>query len=407
MVLLNQIFDSISGFLEYISTLYFILIFGLFIIIIHILLHLFRDKHLIKIIQENKDPEINKLKVVPLLNIIIPAWKEGKEFQDCLSSITELKYPKLRVIVNAGGNEETINIANSFKSHDYFTVLHQTGGKDRAALGKIHALNECLEHISEGILYLIDADCYLTDDLVSRMVAPIILNNEKIVVGAGLRPLIPQERIILVQYLHFSRFGYHKFKFTRYYKSYVSGANTCITHDVIKEIGKFSEDRKFAEDTSRGTDIASKGYKIFALSDSRSKIFTHYPDTLKEHIQQRRRNLENSIIFSYQTKFYKGIIKLLFLFLLSFYILVFPLFLLFNIGLFFIGVFLFLSIYLKRIRLYISIKKLEDKATTIKYSKGLFIKMIFYIYIEIISNVITPFHFIKYNRELKKEGSNS
>ena len=55
-----------------------------------------------------KDPKslsIDDLKNIPLVNIIVPAWKEGNNFRECLSSITNLNYPNIKVIVNAGGND--------------------------------------------------------------------------------------------------------------------------------------------------------------------------------------------------------------------------------------------------------------------------------------------------------------
>ena len=64
------------------------------------------------------------MKSFPLLNIFIPAWKEGEVFENCLNSITKLNYPNIKVIVNTGGSEETINIANSFKKYQNFIVLY-------------------------------------------------------------------------------------------------------------------------------------------------------------------------------------------------------------------------------------------------------------------------------------------
>ncbi|MBY9005952.1 MAG: glycosyltransferase family 2 protein, partial [Candidatus Lokiarchaeota archaeon] len=100
-----------------------------------------------------QDPEIislDDLESLPLVNIIVPAWKEGKEFERCLNSIKSLSYPNLKIIVNAGGNEETMRIAESFKKNNNFIILHQKSGADRPSLGKIKAINDCLKYIEEG-----------------------------------------------------------------------------------------------------------------------------------------------------------------------------------------------------------------------------------------------------------------
>ena len=170
----------------------------------HIFLFAFRDRRHIKERKKFKDPEmvgINELEEIPLLNIIIPAWKEGIEFKNCLISITKLSYPKIKIIINAGGNEETVNNANSFKKDERFIILHQKEGKDRAEFGKIKAINECLEYVSEGILYFIDADCYLTDEIILRVIVPIVNDNENVVMGAGIRPLKDQQRALQLTFL--------------------------------------------------------------------------------------------------------------------------------------------------------------------------------------------------------------
>ena len=103
--------------MEHLINAFFIIISLVFIF--HILNLIIRDKKYIDALKEFEDPKeisIKDLQYLPLVSIIIPAWKEGKEFQDCLNSIIELKYPKLKVIVNAGGSEETINIALSLFS---------------------------------------------------------------------------------------------------------------------------------------------------------------------------------------------------------------------------------------------------------------------------------------------------
>ena len=108
------IMESILNLLN--STI-FILILLLLIISYHFILFFTRDTNYIQALKKNQDPEVlklNDLNEVPLVNITIPAWKEGKLFEECLQSITKLEYPNLKIIVNAGGSEETIQ--NIFKN---------------------------------------------------------------------------------------------------------------------------------------------------------------------------------------------------------------------------------------------------------------------------------------------------
>ncbi|MFX1427882.1 MAG: glycosyltransferase [Promethearchaeota archaeon] len=342
------------------------------------------------------------------MNIIIPAWKEGKEFRECLESITNLKYPRLKVIVNAGGDPETVSIAESFKDHKNFITLHQKRGKDKyvRGKGKILALNECLAHVSEGILYFIDADCYLTDELLSRMIYPIINDKEKVVVGAGIRPLKSQERIDLVDYIFVYRLGLINAKFERYSSRMISGANTCVNYEVMNSIGKFNEHRLIPEDISRGFDIISKGFKVYCLNDYRSRIFSDFPTTIKQYTILRRKYIQNKLIFSllYKKRFF--FFKYILLLLISIYLLISPIFIFFNIGLFYIAIVIFLSIYFSRIEKFIMFRILIPKELYKKFRKVLFFKIFYYIYIEIIVNVLTLFNLRALRKNVRIENIN-
>lgn len=403
-----QFLSSISLFLQFISNLNFLIFCIFFYIFYQLLIYLLKNRKYIKILEKTKDPEtitINDLKNLPLVNIIVPAWTEGKEFRECLQSIIDLKYPKIKAIVNAGGNSETINIAESFKKFDNFTILHQKRGKSKyiRGKGKIIALNECLDFVSEGILYLIDADCYLTDDILLRLIYPITNNNENVVMGAGTRPLISQENFDLVKYSLFYRFRFAKKKFERYLANIISGANTCLTYNVIKVIGKFNENRLISEDVSRGYDIITKGFKVYRLLDYRSRIYTDVPITIKEFIIQRKKYIENKLIFSilYNKKF--SIMKYFLLILFSFYILISPIFILFNIGFFYIGLSIFLFIYLSRMKRLIIFKIIVNKKYYAKFGKILFIKIFYYIIVELITNIFTLFSLKALIKKVKKE----
>ena len=395
----------------FLNSLEFFILSLLFLIFFHITLYFLRDRSYINAVRSHKDLEtitINDLKQLPLVNILVPAGKEGKNFENFLKSIKNLSYPKIKTIVNAGGNDETIRIAESYKKYDNFIILRQEAGEDRAALGKIKALNDSLNYVDEGVLFLTDADCLIEDEILLRVLYPITNNGQKVVVGAGLRPLKHQENNSLVKYLQFTRLFQTKVKFSRHYRKGIIGANTCITYEVIKSIGKFSENRFIAEDTSRGIDILSKGFKIYSLIDYRSRIYTEFPTTLKELILQRRRYIENSFILHYQNKHKVAFLKIILLFIVSIYLVIFPLFLLFNFGLFYIGMLLFFYICLKRFRIYLMFKKMVKKEFVPKISFIFCIKAVFIIYLEFLTNFIVPFHLIKYFKYLKKlKGSHS
>ena len=181
--MIDNLIIIIVSVLNFFNSTLFIHILLILIIIHQILLFFTKDISHIKVLKNFADPKeikLSNLKYIPLMNIIIPAWKEGKLFEDCLLSITELNYPNLKVIISAGGNKETIQIANSFKKFKNFIILKQEPG------GKMKALNDCLKRVSEGIIYSIDADVILNDEILLRMLYPLVNENQYVTAGSVL-----------------------------------------------------------------------------------------------------------------------------------------------------------------------------------------------------------------------------
>ena len=359
-----------------------------------------RDRKYIRAFKQHKDPEelyIQDLKTIKVVNLIIPAWNEGEVFRKCLESITKLKYPKLKIIVNAGGSEETINIANSFKKNENFLILSQEGR------GKLEAINKCFEHVSEGIVYLIDADINLNDEILLRMIYPLVNLKENVVIG-GIRPLKSQEPYTLTKFLQINRgLNFHE-KFTRYRKTNISGANTCLNYEVIRAIGKFSTDKIYAVEASQSDDILSKGYSIYRLSDYRGRIYTKMPSKIKEWVQQELRWNENVIVYSLKHK-KKTIIKFLFLLLYSIYIFTFPFLFLIHPTFLLIGLFLLLNIYMNKIRRLIFYRIIygnDFKNIGLKF----FIVIIFYIYIEAIIRTYTAIELLIFRSKKLQQRKN-
>ena len=164
-------------------------------------------------------------------------------------------------------------------------------------------------------------------------------------------------------------------------KDRVSGANTLVTYDVIKSLGKFSEGKRYAEDRSRGEDIRSKGFKIYSLVDYRSRLYTEFPDTLNKWINQKIRWNENFLIHAYKNN-KKNLLKFLILYINSLILLLFPFLYILHQSFLFISVFLLLNLYCIKIRRTIFRLKSVKSNYRSRLSFSFFIKIIFYIYIE-------------------------
>jgi glycosyltransferase involved in cell wall biosynthesis len=406
MLYIQNIICIVELFLQYLNSIEFILFLVGLIILYHHIIYFFKDKKYLAIAKNFKDLEtitIDDLKSIPLVNFIIPAWNEGKAFEDCLISITKLNYPNIKVIINAGGSDETLRIVNSFKSYKNFIVLKQEKGLYLIqGHNKIRALNQCFDYVSEGLLFLIDADCYITDEILLRMIYPII-NNGKDLVCSGVRPLKSQESIDLVKYVDLSRFALINYKFTRYTYGGITGANACLTYNVIKKIGRFSENKLIIEEHSRGSDLANHGFSAYNLIDYRSWIYTEYPMKLKELYNQRKRFIMYKFLYSLQIKHLKPLLSILIIFAISVYVLLLPVMFFMHLGLFTLGILFIFSFYLKKIRKYLAFKKFLGVEYYLKFQLKFFLKMLIYIYIEMIFNIKIMMGLISFILKYKRQ----
>ncbi|MFX1494058.1 MAG: glycosyltransferase, partial [Promethearchaeota archaeon] len=310
----------------YIFSIQAIILFTILIFIFHIILFLLRDRKDINRVKELEKIEnfpSKDINEIPLINFVIPAWKEGENLKRCLFLISNLKYPNFKVILNAGGSEETIEIANSFKNDARFIILFQKAGE-----GKIKAINECLNHISEGLIYLIDADILLTDEIIHKMLKMLLSKDENLVVSKY-RPYKDIESNDLVKYTLLNRLDVHKDILPKYVP-WIS-ANTLMKFNVIKTVKKFSEKRLSDDGLTMGTDITSQGFKIFYINDL--KVQTYYPDNLKIYFSQRSRWIENALFNALKNNKTK-VLKFFLLTLLSIYIFTCPIWYFFNFYLF-------------------------------------------------------------------------
>jgi len=105
------------------------------------------------------------------VSIIIPAWNEATMIEKCLTSIRQIEYPgQVEIIIVAGGNDETYQIASNF-SDERTKVIKQL------PLGKNAALNQGLMEAKNEIIVLLDADCIVDKHWLRELIAPFSYSN--------------------------------------------------------------------------------------------------------------------------------------------------------------------------------------------------------------------------------------
>jgi len=401
MDLIIQVQNIWEIILKFIFSIHFIIFLLVFIILYHISLFLIRDRSYIVAFKNNIDPKISSvddLIETPLVNIIVPAWKEGEIFAGCLLNLSKLSYPNLNVIVNAGGSERTLKIANSFKNYENFIVIYQEKGG-----GKIKAINDCLSLVSNGIICLIDADIYLSDEHLLKMLYIIVNKKEKVVIS-DLKPHTTQLHKYLVRYLYINRTARFNESLTVYSKDRGISPCTLLVYDVINKIGTFTEKQLMGDGKSMGLDILNENYKIYQLKSDGVESF-NYPDNLKEYFSQNIRWIQNRF-FNKIRSTRIVILSSVLIFFKSLLLFVFPFFAFLSWKLFFLCILVLISMYMKKVRKIFFFKSKTNRKYFGKNSVLFYFFIIFYIYLDALINIYTFFELLILGKKNFKKRKN-
>ncbi|MFX1312838.1 MAG: glycosyltransferase, partial [Promethearchaeota archaeon] len=390
--------DVLSNLIDFIknpnNAIYLYLTFVLSITFYHILLYFLKDRKAIKKSRLYVDPikpQIEQLETNPLVNIIVPAWKEGELFKGCLECLRDLTYSNLKIIVIAGGNEKTLSVAESFKKYENFLILRQLEGG-----GKLKAFNDALKYVSEGLIFFIDADVYLDNLVFIKMLYKLINENQEIVVTL-LKPHKSQLESDLVRHIYINRSARNKFRYLKYLNRFTPCSS--VKYSVIKSIKKFPEKELLGDGIVMARAVFEKGQKIFRIKELVESF--NFPDNIPDYFNQNVRWIENNMYNLYKNKKIKLINKFFYL-LASIYLLIYPFLIIIDLRLFFFGILLYFAFYISKIRNYVYFIKIEEKSVFKNTQFKFFIKTLFYIYLDVIINIYTIFELIFYSKNYKK-----
>lgn len=105
---------------------------------------------------------------MPLVTILIPAWREATTIAGCLRALSEVTYERWEAIVIAGGPDNTLDVAHAAAAtDDRLLVLPQSPG------GKNAALTAGLAHAHGSIIVVLDADSLVEPGWLDALLVPI------------------------------------------------------------------------------------------------------------------------------------------------------------------------------------------------------------------------------------------
>lgn len=230
--------------------------------------------------------------VRPTFAFLVPAHNETGRIGACIDAIDECAAesgmrPSLYVVENGStdGTYEEARIALASCRHLQGILL--TSAVEEKARAKAHALNTGLAAASEDVIIRVDADTFVSRNLLT-LVARHFRNP--IVGGVGTLPLphkvttwIERMRVIEVYYgAGFKRTSQGAADAI----PVLPGATVAFRRDLLMSVGGFSEGI-LGEDSDITVRVGRLGYQI--VSDPAIKVFSEQPQNFRELREQRMR----------------------------------------------------------------------------------------------------------------------
>lgn len=231
-------------------------------------------------------PSVERLSATPKVSVLVAAWNEADSIREHIESFRALRYPDKRLILCAGGEDGTYEIAERYAGDDV-VVLRQRPGE-----GKQRALQHCFDQEGQDIVFLTDADCVFTDEAFERIVGPIVNGEEAVTTGAS-APLESQKGRPFVRHQWLVDL-YFQGRRTKYVRG-LFGRNAALRWDVLRDAGEFKDDIPIGVDNYLGRRTMALGHRIRYVRDS--VVPTRYAERLGDYWTQQTRWLRLVTIY--------------------------------------------------------------------------------------------------------------
>ncbi len=219
----------------------------------------------------------------PRVSFLVAAWNENAVIRRCIEAVLDLAYPNYELILCAGGEDVSYAIAAQYRG-DRAVILEQKAGE-----GKQHSLQRCLENATGEIIYLIDADCLITDTVFAWTLAPIINAGEQAVSGSLYTPFPEQlgNPFVFNQCITRAYSAAHQ----PAYITGLLGGNCAVRRDTLEQAGAFKTAIKTGTDYDLAKRLVQNGVRI--KYEVNASIQSQFPTRVKEYFRQQARWVRN------------------------------------------------------------------------------------------------------------------
>ncbi len=217
----------------------------------------------------------------PRASIVVPAYNEEKNIEDCLNSIFSLNYPKDKIeiiVVDDGSKDSTISIIKKFKNVKLLQQKH---------LGKVEALNLGIKNSSYEFVFTIDSDTTLDKNCLKDLISPF--EDKGIGATTGNNKVKNKHSIItMFQNIEYNMGNLIRNSFSTTFNNgiWFSGSLACYRKSVLEKVGYFKKDT-MAEDQDIALEIKKSGFKTICSPTAYG--YTIVPDKIKDLYRQRVR----------------------------------------------------------------------------------------------------------------------
>jgi len=243
-----------------------------------------RDRHRLRQLA-GQEPDTDHFHETPRVSILLPAWNEASCLGPCIESILNLRYPDIELIICAGGDDDSLDIARSYEG-PCVIVLEQHPGE-----GKQGALRRCFAHSTGPIIYLTDADCILDDTCFEGTLRPLLAENADAATGSW-RPLDRQQDQPFVQY-QWSHHVYREMWMPDYVPA-LDGRNTAVKRTMLEKANAFEIEAFIGTDLALSRQLEAAGCAIRFVRGSH--VQTEYPETVTCYRRQQSRWFRNPLV---------------------------------------------------------------------------------------------------------------
>jgi cellulose synthase/poly-beta-1,6-N-acetylglucosamine synthase-like glycosyltransferase len=218
----------------------------------------------------------------PKVSFLVPAWNASTDIPHLISAYRTLTYPNRELILSAGGDDGSYELARRYAVGDV-TVVEQVRGE-----GKQGGLRQAFARATGSIVYLTDVDCRPNDAVVNNLLGPLVDGDLQVVTGSSC-PLPGEMNDSFIQ----TQWAVEQMTIPNQMMQTegILGCNAALTRDAVLASGAFTTAAPSGTDYTLALQLLQAGYQIWFVPGH--PMPTAYSPGLRFHIRRQARWIRN------------------------------------------------------------------------------------------------------------------